>query len=159
SQHAIAAADALVRVVGDRSVGLPVEGGRRAGRNARGLQAVEAPAHDEGVAHPLRRLLVGSLVEGDECVGPGGERGRVLEAELGFALCALACGFVPLLAGDLAGAAADAVGDVDERRLDGDAGFRSAHARLPSGFRAAPGGAEPFSTLTRQALVSWVPAP
>src|SRR5262249_16489242 len=145
-EHAVPAADALVRDVADGSVGLPVERGGGARRDTRGLEAVEAAPHDEGVAHPLARLLVARLVEGDQRVGPRGERGRVLEPELRVQLRGLALAVVPLLAGDLAGAAADAVGDVDERRLDGDVLGRGAHARLPSG-RPAFGGAAVFSTL------------
>ena len=135
-EHAVAAADAFVRVVGDGAVGLAVEGRRRAGRDTGRLQAVEAPPHDEGVVESLGLLLVLRLVEGDQRVGPGAQGRRVLEAELRVQLGLLAVAVVPLLAGDLAGAAADAVGDVDERRLDRDVGLPE--RSCPPPFRPAP---------------------
>ena len=54
-------------------------------------------------------------------------RRRVLEAELVEELRLLALALVPLLAGDLAGPAADAVGDVDQGRPDRD-GFEAVEA-------------------------------
>ncbi len=157
-QHAVAAADAFAGVVTDGAVRLRVQSGRRAGRDARRLETVETTPHHEGGLEALLALRVRRLVEGDERVRLRGERGRVLETEMRVQLRRLSLAVVPLLAGDLAGPAADAVGDVDERGLDGASGGRRAHTRLPSA-RRAPGGAEAFSTLTRQAFVSWVPAP
>ena len=159
-EHAVAAADALVHVVGDGTVGLPVERGRRTGRNAAGLEAVEASPHHEGAVDAAGRLRIFELVEGDERVGLGRQGGRVLEAELGLELGFLSGPVVPLLAGDLAGAAADAVGDVDERRPDRNGrrirgSVRRRHVRTPFAAR----GAAARTTLTRQAFVSCVPAP
>ena len=74
---------------------------------------MEAPPHHVCGSQPARLLRVLHLVEGDQRVRLRGERRRVLEAELGDELGLLALAIVPLLAGDLAGPAADAVGDVD----------------------------------------------
>src|SRR5262249_7041801 len=69
---------------------------------------------------------------------------------------------VPLLARDLARAAADAVRDVDQRRLDrhpdGLVG-RGGHVRFPRNQDLAATGALNLTTLTRHAFVSCVPAP
>ena len=56
------------------------------------------------------------LVERDERERLRAERRRVLEAQVGLQLGLLAVLLVPLLAGHLARPAADAVGDVDQRR-------------------------------------------
>ena len=157
-QHAVAAADALVDVVGDGTVRLPVQRRRRTGRDAAGLQAVEAAPHHEVGIEPARLLRIHVLVERDQRVRLGGERRRILESELGLQLRLFSLALVPLFAGHLAGAAADAVGDVDQGRPDRNRSRRSArrrHARLPVSAR----GAVALTTLTRQALVSWVPAP
>ena len=117
-QHAVAAADAVVGVVRHRTVGLPEERRRRARGDAGRLQAVEAPLHDEGRFDASRLLRVRRLVERDEGQRLRAERRRVLEAQLVLELGRLAVALVPLLAGHLAGSAADAVGDVDQRRPD-----------------------------------------
>ena len=67
-QHAVAAADAVVGVVGHRPVGLPVERRRRTGGGAGRLQAVEAPLHHEGGFYAARLLRVLHFVECDERV-------------------------------------------------------------------------------------------
>ena len=149
----------LVDVVRHRTVGLPVERRRRAGGDAGRLQAVEAPLHDEGGFHASRLLRVLHLVERDERVRLRAERRRVLEAQLVLQLGLFAVALVPLLAGHLARSAADAVGDVDQRRPDRARGRGWRHVR-PLGdpdLRAA--GRPALTTLTRHALVSWVPAP
>ena len=117
-QHAVAAADALVDVIRHRTVGLPLERRRRAGGDAGRLQAVEAPLHHVGGIQPSRLRRVLHLVERDERVGLRAEHRRVLEAQVGLQLGLLAVALVPLLAGHLARPAADAVGDVDQRRPD-----------------------------------------
>ena len=55
-EHAVPAADALGGVVGHRPVGLPVQRRRRTGRDAAGLQAVEAPPHHVGGVQAARLL-------------------------------------------------------------------------------------------------------
>ena len=138
--------------------GCRLERRRRTGRLARRLEAVEAPAHREDPREVLGRLamtLALDLVRRDERQRLGAQRRRVLETELAEELGLLAVLLVPLLAGHLAGAAADALRDVDERRLDGGEDGGRAHAFLA--FEAAPGAA--LTTFTRQAFVSWVPAP
>ena len=155
AQHAVPAADALVGVVRRRAVRLPFERRRRAGRLARGLEAVETPPHREDPGEVLGRALELELVGRDERQRLRAQRRRVLEAELALELGLLPVLLVPLLAGHLAGAAADALRDVDQRRLDGGEDGRRAHAFLP--LEAAPGSA--LTTLTRQAFVSCVPAP
>ena len=117
-QHAVAAADALVDLVRHRTVGLPLKRRRRAGGDAGRLQAVQAPLHHVGgiQASRLRRVL--HLVERDERVRLRAQHRRVLEAQVGLQLGLLAIALVPLLAGYLARPAADAVGDVDQRRPD-----------------------------------------
>ena len=117
-QLAVSAADAVVVVVRHRTVGLPVERRRRARGDAGRLQAVEAPLHDEGRLHASRLLRVLRLVERDQRERLRAERRRVLEAQLVVQLGLLAVLLVPLLAGHLARPAADAVGDVDQRRPD-----------------------------------------
>ncbi len=141
-QHAVAAADALVDLVRHRTVGLPVERRRRAGGDAGRLQAVEAPLHHEGGIQASRLLRVLHLVERDERVRLRAERRRVLEAQFGLELGLLAVALVPLLAGHLARPAADAVGDVDQRRPDRDPRLRRVVMCVPSGIRifAWPGG-------------------
>ena len=117
-QHAVAAADALVGVIRHRTVGLPLERRRRAGGDAGRLQAVEAPLHHVGGIQPSRLRRVLHLVERDERVRLRAEHRRVLEAQVGLQLGLLALALVPLLARHLARPAADAVGDVDQRRPD-----------------------------------------
>ena len=127
-QHAVPAADAVVDVVRHRTVGLPVERRRRARGDAGRLQAVEAPLHDEGRFHASRLLRVLELVERDERERLRAERRRVLEAQVGprSSVCSPSL-LVPLLARHLARPAADAVGDVDQRRPD-----RARRSRLAS---------------------------
>src|SRR5262249_27439678 len=158
--HAVAAADAAILVVGHRPVVLPGESLGRTGRRAGWFQAVQAPAHGERVVHAPLRLVVHQLVEGDERVGLRAERGRVLESQRVLEHRRLAVAIVPLLARDLARAAADALGDVDERRSHGSRGGRCRrHDRLPSRSDTVFSRLRSLTMLTRQALVSWVPAP
>src|SRR6516164_1165696 len=86
------------------------------------------------------------------------ESGRILKTQLVLKLCVLPLAIIPLLAGDLACPAADALRDIDQRCFDGDGGQRLTHALPP----CAPDGVPlsgTLTTLTRHALVSWVPAP
>ena len=82
AEDAVPAADALVGVVRRRAVGLPFERRRRAGRLARGLEAVEAPPHREDPGEVLGRALDLELVGRDERQRLRAQRRRVLEAEL-----------------------------------------------------------------------------
>ena len=123
-QLAVSAADALVVVVPDRTVGLSLERRRRARGDAGRLEAVEAPLHHERGFDASRLLRVLELVERDQRERLRAERRRILEAQVGFQLGLLAVLLVPLLAGHLARPAADAVGNVDQRcpgrsRVDG----------------------------------------
>ena len=87
------------------------------------------------------------------------ERRRVLEAQLVVELGRLAVLLVPLLARHLARPAADAVGDVDQRRPDRPGAWFRRHVR-PLGAPDLRLARRPAATtLTRHALVSWVPAP
>src|SRR6185369_4815765 len=128
------------------------------------LEAVQAAPHRVGGAQAAGRGLVHELVEGDERVGVRAQRRRVLEAEQLLQLGVLAVAVVPLLAGDLAGAAADALGDVDQRRLDRDR-FRGglvvpgSHDALPRSPALAIVRSRTLTTFTRHAFVSCVPAP
>ena len=78
------------------------------------------------------------LVGRDERQRLRAQRRRVLEAELPLQLGLLPVLLVPLLAGHLAGAAADALRDVDERRLDGDGGRTAGVLMLSSPSRPRP---------------------
>src|SRR5207248_11376491 len=99
------------------------------------------------------------LVVRDQHVGVGREGRRVLEAAEDAArlqLGLLAVELVPLLAAHLAGVAPDALGGVDQlgvaHRRPPEPGATDETARSAAGSSAR-------TTFTRQALVSWVPAP
>src|SRR5262249_49762396 len=142
----------LVGAVDDRAVLLAGEGRGWTGRDARRLQTVEAAAHGEGVPESTRSSVVGDLVRGDQGIGVGVEDGRVLDAQLVQGLGVHAFLVVPLLAGNLTGPAPDAVVDVDQRGPDRLVGSGRCHHVLPCVSSAR-------TMLTRQALVSCVPAP
>src|SRR6185436_12655635 len=89
----------------------------------------------------------------------GAERRRVLEAQFGLHRGLLAILLVPLLAGHLARSAADAVGDVDQRRPDRARGRGWRHVRPLGDPDLRVAGRPALTTLTRQAFVSCVPAP
>src|SRR5262249_41859845 len=155
-QHAVAAADADLGVVDHRPFGVLLQGGHRAGRDAGRVVAVHALPLGEDAPEPCRRVRVVHLVLGDQHVGVGVERGRILEGPedaAGLELGRGAVEAVPLLADHLAGVAADALGGVDQLGVGG-------HRRPPGDEAASSDGAWPAGiTLTRQALVSFVPAP
>ena len=96
---------------------MPAQRRGRAGRHARRLQAVQAALHGEEVQQSAGRVLVGDLMRRDQRERVGAERGRVLQAQVPQQLGLLSLAVVPFLAGHLAGTAADAPGDVDQRRL------------------------------------------
>src|SRR4051812_42225734 len=123
---------------------------------------METAPHRERIGEPARRLFVRNFVERNQRVRVGGQRRRVLEPELPVQFRVFALVVVPLLARDLAGAAADAVRDVDEGGLDRRLrrrGARRAHALLPFLPEGRGAASRTFTTLTRHALVSCVPAP
>src|SRR5437763_1779577 len=124
---------------------------------------METAPHREGIGESARRLLVRNFVERNQRERVGGERRRVLEPELAVQFRLFSLVVVPLLACDLAGAAADAVRDVDEggldRRLRRSRSAGRAHALLPFLPVGRGAASRTFTTLTRHALVSCVPAP
>jgi hypothetical protein len=80
---------------------------------------VQTTPHRENVVQTSGRILIDELVKRNERVSVGAEGSRILKIEptkLQFCLFSLA--IVPLLAGNLAGAAADALGSIDQRCLD-----------------------------------------
>src|SRR6185312_14558360 len=86
---------------------------------------------------------------------------RVLKSHVILQLGLFAVAFVPLLAGNLACAAADTLCNVNQRGLDRRVSVPLAHDVFLFLFvsAAASAGALVLTTFTRQAFVSWVPAP
>jgi hypothetical protein len=79
---------------------------------------MQTTPHRENVIQTAGRILIDKLVEGNERVSVGTERSGILKIEptkLQASLFAFA--IVPLLAGNLTGAAADALGRIDQRCL------------------------------------------
>src|SRR6185503_20887348 len=113
-QLAVAAPDALVVVIPDGTIRLTRQRRGRTRRHAGRFQAVETPLHDERGFDAPGLLRVLEFMERNQRQGPCAERRRIREAKVGLQLGRLAVLFVPLLAGDLAGAATNAVGDVDQ---------------------------------------------
>src|SRR6185436_725510 len=135
---------------------------RRTRRDAAGLQAMKATPHHVGGIQASRLFGILHLVERDQRVGLGRQGRGVREPHVRLQLGVFALAVVPLFAGHLAGPATDAVGNVDQRRADGNGlrsgrGARRRHDRLS--FFAAGALALALATLTRQAFVSCVPAP
>jgi hypothetical protein len=62
--------------------------------------------------------------------------------------------FIPLLAGDLARTASNALGDIDQGGLDGSCGGRLRHALLPVLCCAGDTAVLTLTTFTKQAFVS-----
>jgi hypothetical protein len=85
--------------------------------------------------------------------------GGVLKAQVEIQLGVFPVAIVPLLAGNLTRATADALGYVDQGRLDGNLGSQLRHDLLPLTLDTSAERACALTTLTRQAFVSWVPAP
>src|SRR6202040_2179806 len=128
-----AVADALVDV--DGAVLGALDGSGRAGIEATRLRAVLADVRHE---EPLQLAVrLGLLDEAHQAVGLVGEVGVVLIGAGPLRLFHRQ--FVPLLARDLAGAAADAQRGVGEHRERTSHGYTS-----------------PFFTLQRKAFVSWM---
>src|SRR5581483_7219634 len=133
--HAVATAVANVLVDVHRSVLGAVDGAGRAGLETAGLRAVLADVgHEQPRQIPVR---LGLLDEAHESEGLVREVGVVLVAARPLRL--LEPELVPLLAGDLARAAADAQRRVREHRE-----------------RARHGYTTPFFTLQTKAFVSWM---
>jgi hypothetical protein len=75
-------------------------------------------SHRENVIQPSGRIIIEQFVERNERVSVGAERSGILKiesAKLQFGLFPFA--IVPLLAGNLTGAAANALGSIDQRCL------------------------------------------
>jgi hypothetical protein len=88
----------------------------------------------------------------DECIRVGIKSDGVLKTDPRFQLGVYTIAIIPLLAGDLARSATDALRRVDQGCFDGD-GRRLCHALLPATLR--PEAADlTLTTFTRQALVS-----
>ena len=79
---------------------------------------MEAPLHHESGIQPSRLRRVLHLVERDERKSIRAESSGVLKTQIDPELGLFAILIVPLLAGNLARPTADAVGNVDQRRLD-----------------------------------------
>jgi hypothetical protein len=76
-------------------------------------------SHRENVIQTSRRILIDELMERNERVGVRAERSRILKIEpTELQLCLFPLAIVPLLAGNLTRAAADALGGIDQRCLD-----------------------------------------
>jgi hypothetical protein len=75
---------------------------------------VQTTPHRENVIQTSRRILIDKLMERNERVSVGAERCRILKIEpTKLQLCLFSLAIVPLLAGNLTGAAADALGSID----------------------------------------------
>ena len=153
-EHAVAAADALVGVVHDRTFGRLLERRHRARRRARRFVAVHALLLDEDGVEAGRRVGIVDLVVRQQHVRLRRQPRRVRQAEpLLGELRPFAFEAVPLVADDLTGLAADAFLGVDEFGVAHRcSGARVARVAVTLGPLAR-------TTLTRQAFVSWVPAP
>src|SRR5215471_13500411 len=151
--HAVAAADALVGAIADSPIGPPLQSRSRTGGSTCRLQTVQATAHGEEVVETARRSLIRQLMRCDQCQGLRTERSRVLKAELILEAGHFPVAIVPLFAGDLAGAAPDAFGDIDEGGPGGSQACRLRHAFLPRGSVVGVEASRALTTFTRQALV------
>src|SRR5215469_1200631 len=99
--------------------------------------------------------LIGNLMIRNQGESLRAQSRRILKTQIEVQFRLLALALVPLLAGNLAGATSDALGDVDERCLDwGRSGRLRRHALLPLGPDSATARSFTFTTLTRHALVS-----
>jgi hypothetical protein len=74
---------------------------------------VQATPHGEQVVQSPGRLLVWQFVERDQGQGLGAESCRVLKTQVVLQLCIFTLAVIPLLAGNLASAAADALRNVN----------------------------------------------
>src|SRR5262249_26484047 len=111
--------------------------------------------HGEEIIQSSGRLLVGNLMKGDQSQSFRAERRRILKSHIVLQLGDFAVTLVPLLAGHLACAAADALGDVNQRGFDGCICRPLAHAVfLLLLLGTAAGNSLALTTFTRQALVS-----
>src|ERR1700751_3019046 len=95
---------------------------------------MQTTPHGEKVVQPSRRRLVGKLMKGDQRESICAESGRVLKTQIEIQLILFAIAIVPLLAGNLTCATADALGYVDQRGLDRGLGWKLRHDLLRISF-------------------------
>ena len=76
---------------------------------------MQAAPHREEIIQPAGRLLVGQFMICDQGVSLRTESGRVLKTHVVLQLCSFALSIIPLFAGNLACAASNALGNVNER--------------------------------------------
>ena len=80
---------------------------------------MQTTPHRENVIQTARRILINQLMERNERVSVGAERSGILKIEPAeLQPCLFSFAIVPLLAGNLTRAAADALGSIDQRCLD-----------------------------------------
>jgi hypothetical protein len=80
---------------------------------------MQTTPHRENVIQTARRILIDKLMERNERVSVGAERGGILKIEPSkLQSCLFPLAIVPLLAGNLTSTAADALGSIDQRCLD-----------------------------------------
>src|ERR1700745_1728948 len=91
---------------------------------------MQATPHGEEVVQPSRSLLVGKLMKGDQGERICAERSRVLKTQIEIQRALSPLAIVPLLAGNLTCATADALGYVDQRGLDRGVGCKLRHDLL-----------------------------
>ena len=93
-------------------------------------------------------------MKGDQGERICAESGRVLKAQIEIQLGLFPFAIVPLLAGNLTCATADALGDVDQRGLDGVSAASCVMIFSFSTLDTSAEGPCALTTLTRQAFVS-----
>src|ERR1700751_6343529 len=115
---------------------------------------MQTTPHGEKVVQPSRRRLVGKLMKGDQGESICTESSRVLKTLIEIQLGLFPFAIVPLLAGNLTCATADALGYVDQRGLDTSLGCKLRHDLLPRSLDTSAEGPCALTTFTRQAFVS-----
>jgi hypothetical protein len=93
-------------------------------------------------------------MKGDQGESICAESSRVLKTQIEIQLGLFPFAIVPLLAGNLTCATADALGYVDQRGLDRGLGCQLRHDLLRPSFDTSAEGPYALTTLTRQAFVS-----
>src|ERR1700756_2869776 len=94
-------------------------------------------------------------MEGNQRISFRAKSGRVLKSQCVLQLCCFPLTVIPLLASHLTSTASDAFRNVDEGRFYRSSCRQLAHSCLPYALLLSC----TLTTLTRQAFVSWVPAP